>query len=63
MSAPVCMRGYCDRPAVTAVHPHQGHPIVRPDHLTEGFVDDWRCLDCALDDVAGALEGVRDVGA
>lgn len=47
----MCSNGYCDRPAVAAVHnlgPHSTTVLVRTDHLTPQFVNDWRCLECVL---------------
>jgi len=52
-----CMSGFCDRAAVAAVHNHRTSVLVRPDHLTEFFVLDWRCLDCMLDEVQQVAQG------
>lgn len=53
MSTPTCAAPCdCPQPAVAAVHPYgNGGILVRPNHLTELFAADWRCLDHVLDAV------------
>jgi hypothetical protein len=54
----LCQLGYCDRDAVVAVHVLSDSSVLfRTDHLTEPFISDWRCLDCAVE----ALEGFGGV--